>query len=120
MKKKLFFIFTLVVVIAIAAIYNVYTLQNKVRVSDLILTNVEALANNESDFGWTCDSYVTDHYTEYRWDYENGCYASTVVDTYDCNSGLFGSCMTGYIQCYYNCDGREIGRNDQTSSGGCW
>ena len=68
----------------------------------------------------TCEPYVTDHYTESRWDYENGCNASTVVDTYDCNSGLVGSCRTGYIQFYYDCGGHETGRNDQTSTGGCW
>ena len=121
MKKRLFITSILVAVVTVMAGYNVYTSQNNVEVSDLILTNVEALAsNNESDFGWTCEPYVTDHYTESRWDYENGCNASTVVDTYDCNSGLVGSCRTGYVQFYYDCGGHETGRNDQTSTGGCW
>ena len=121
MKKRLFITSILVAVVTVMAGYNVYTSQNNVEVSDLILTNVEALAsNNESDFGWTCEPYVTDHYTESSWDYENVCNASSVVDTYDCNSGLVGSCRTGYIQFYYDCGGHETGRNDQTSTGGCW
>lgn len=40
---------TFVVAIAIIAGYNVYTSQQKVEMSDLAMSNVEALANGESD-----------------------------------------------------------------------
>lgn len=42
MKKRLFITSILVAVVTVMAGYNVYTSQNNVEVSDLILTNVEA------------------------------------------------------------------------------
>lgn len=44
MKKKVLGVIAVVAVAAIAG-YNVYTSQNDVKLSDLVLSNVEALAN---------------------------------------------------------------------------
>lgn len=45
MKKKIIGIIS-VVAIAVVAGYNVYTSQNNAKLSDLVLANVEALADN--------------------------------------------------------------------------
>lgn len=50
MKKKLMGIIAVVALAAFAG-YNVYTSQNNVRLSNLALNNVEALANNVEENG---------------------------------------------------------------------
>lgn len=68
MKKKLLSVIA-VVAVAIFAGYNVYVSQHDVGLSDLFLTNVEALANTrESDKGCKlnlisiCETSNSDHY----------------------------------------------------------
>ena len=50
MKKKVLGVIAVVAVAAIAG-YNVYTSQNDVKLSDLVLSNVEALANANECIG---------------------------------------------------------------------
>ena len=51
MKKKVLGVIAVVAVAAIAG-YNVYTSQNDVKLSDLVLSNVEALATGEDDWSY--------------------------------------------------------------------
>lgn len=111
--KKIFFIIFLAAVITCFTVYNSF---NEYSISDLTMANIEALAEGESSF-WGCDESVIDTYTEKRWDYANKCNTSTVVITYACSSGLFGGCRQGYVQSYYDCEGKLTGQFDRTESG---
>ena len=52
MKKKLFSVLAVVAIVTVAG-YNVYNAKSEVKLSDLALANVEALANGESSTGNT-------------------------------------------------------------------
>ena len=55
MKSKLLK-FTLVIVVAIVAVVNVFNAQKPVELSDVAMANVEALANGESDSDSNCNN----------------------------------------------------------------
>ena len=44
-------------VVAVAAAWNINQSENEIKLSDLALDNVEALANNEGGDGWWCCGY---------------------------------------------------------------
>ncbi len=113
-------IFVCIFLFLLSTGYGVFISDDSDIIFDITRANVEALADNESESFWTCESYVSDHYIEKRWDYSQQCYGSTVVDTYDCSKGVFGSCKVGYLQIYYDCSGNETGRLDKLESGSCW
>lgn len=121
MKKKNY-VTLIIAVAAMLAGYNIYATQNGKKISDLILANVEALANDESDAGggdWFCDSYLFDSYTEKRWDYIQKCYESVKYDTYMCTKARFGSCSGGYMKYSYDCKGSQTSSADYRTSEGC-
>lgn len=74
MKKKVMGIIAVVAVAAVAG-YNVYTSQSNVKLSALVLANVEALANPEVDIPYICvgeekacyDPYYHEVFEGYRW-----------------------------------------------------
>lgn len=61
MKQK---IMSIIAVVAIAAItgYNVYTSQNNVKLSDLALANIEALASSGEGSQSDCETYCMTSY----------------------------------------------------------
>lgn len=59
MKKKVMGIIAVVAIAAIAG-YNTFTSQNDVKLSDLALANVEALARGEAGFGCGRAAYEWD------------------------------------------------------------
>lgn len=61
MKQK---IMSIIAVVAIAAItgYNVYTSQNNVKLSDLALANIEALASSGEGSQGDCETYCMTSY----------------------------------------------------------
>lgn len=61
MKRKLFCVFA-VVSFAVVAGYNVYSAQSDAKLSDLAMSNVEALAGGEGSGGIGCG------YAAYEWD----------------------------------------------------
>ena len=75
MKKKIMG-FVAIVAIAVTLGYNVYTSQNNMKLSDLTLANVEALAASpEVEIPYICvgdpkacyDSYYQEVFDGYRW-----------------------------------------------------
>lgn len=120
MKKKVIFVCIFICMFLLSVGYSVFFENRSDMILDIVQVNVEALAYDENDSFWWCESYVTDHYVEKRWDYSEECYGSTIVDTYDCSKGVLGSCEVGYLQIYYDCGGNETGRLDRLESGSCW
>ncbi|MEY8687492.1 NVEALA domain-containing protein [Bacteroides sp. AN502(2024)] len=88
MKKKIMGIIAIVVVATVAG-YNVYTSQNNVRLSDLVLANIEALAN-DGESGYSCSATA------------NCYYGGRVEGSVSCTGKV--SCTSGYE--YVKCDGR--------------
>lgn len=88
MKKK---IMGLIAIVAIAAVagYNVYASQYNMKLSDLALANVEALAN-DGESGYSCSATA------------NCYYAGRVEGSISCTGKV--SCTSGYE--YVKCDGR--------------
>lgn len=88
MKKKIMG-FVAIVAIAVTSGYNVYTSQNNMKLSDLPLANVEALAN-DVESGYSCSATA------------NCYYGGRVEGSVSCTGKT--SCTSGYG--YVTCDGR--------------
>jgi len=100
MKKK---IFGAVVVVAIAVGVMINVNLNKVsNKGDLALANVEALAEEGSDFpgNWQCTSTTSSTSTYMNCEY--GSRLASMTTTYTCTSGLYGGCSEGVVT--YSCD----------------
>jgi hypothetical protein len=61
MKKKMMGIIAIVAVAAVTG-YNVYTSQKNVKLSDLALANIEALASSGEGFQSDCNTYCMTSY----------------------------------------------------------
>jgi len=120
MKKKVIGCLCILAIAAVA-VFNLNLNTQNENISLFQLTNVEALADNESGGGWewNCKTYVSDTYSEERWDYEGQCYGKATWVTYACNNGILSWCYPGYILTYSDCSGRETGRVDNTNTSGC-
>ncbi|WP_261385656.1 NVEALA domain-containing protein [Parabacteroides distasonis] len=56
MRKKILGI-AVMAVVAVAAAWNINQSENEIKLSDLALDNVEALASGEGGSGWWCCGY---------------------------------------------------------------
>lgn len=110
--KKLF----VIVFVSIIACFAIFKSLDTYCISEVTIANIEALAEGESSF-FGCDEIIADIYEEPRWNFNGNCFDKTVVVTYECSKGLFGSCRVGYVQTYYDCNGTQIGQFNNTSSG---
>lgn len=105
MKKKAL---TVILVLIVVAGYEARISQEKQTfdMSDLTMSNVEALANGEGG-PYSCAEYLDSYVVEYYYD---GSYRA--IGTYKCGSGL-GQCKTGLAYIYYNQYETVIGLDDQ-------
>lgn len=71
MKKKLYSVLAVVAIAAVAG-YNVYSAKSEVKLSDLALANVEALASGEWGTGFNC-RWSADWTICNAWGKELGC-----------------------------------------------
>lgn len=114
----------LILIVAVCALTIISLDSSKLRRNskDLLLVNIESLAEIENDVSKFCESRVSPGALSYQTCNKNGVTYHMLLRstlTYSCDSKGFGSCCKGDVYCYYNCESEMIGSDDLTQTVFC-